>query len=66
MIMMWTGALKKNFFYILFLLINYLNLSQPSEMTLEEAKKRASVCVALALCDFFLLVQNLKPGKKEL
>ena len=36
MIMMWTGALKKKFFYILFLLINYLNLSQPSEMTLKE------------------------------
>ena len=61
------GCAQKKFFYILFLLINYLNLSQPSEMTLEEAKERASVVsVALALCDFFLLVQNLKPGKKEL
>ena len=62
---MWTGALKKKFFYILFLLINYLNLSQPSEMTLEEAKKRASVCVALALCDFFFARSKSQAWKER-
>ena len=45
------GCAQKKFFYILFLLINYLNLSQPSEMTLEEG--RACMCGFSSLWLFF-------------
>ena len=34
-------------------------------MTLEEAKKRASVCVALALCDFFFARSKSQAWKER-